>query len=40
VLAGVRPESLVLLLATFSAFEFAEEVPHAERPGTDRQVVG
>jgi hypothetical protein len=39
VLAGVRPESLVLLLAAFSAFAFAEEVPHMERPGTYRRVV-
>ena len=39
VLAGVRPESLVLLLAAFSAFAFAEEVPHMERPGAYRRVV-
>lgn len=39
VLAGVRPESLVLLLAAFSAFAFAEEVPHMERPGVYRRVV-
>jgi hypothetical protein len=39
VLAGVRPESLVLLLAALFAFAFAEEVPHMERPGAYRRVV-
>ena len=39
VLAGVQPESLVLILAAFSAFAFAEEVPHMERPGAYRRVV-
>jgi hypothetical protein len=39
VLSGVPAESLVLLLAAFSAFAFAEEVPHMLRPGTYRRVV-
>jgi hypothetical protein len=39
VLGGVQAQSLVLLLAAFSAFAFAEEVPHMERPGTYRRVV-
>jgi hypothetical protein len=39
VLGGVRAESLVLLLAPFSAFAFADEVPHMQRPGAYRRVV-
>jgi hypothetical protein len=39
VLGGARPESLVLLLAAFSAFAFAEEVPHMARPGAYRRAV-
>lgn len=39
VLGGLRPESLVLLLAAFSAFAFAEEVPGTKRPGFYRRVV-
>ena len=33
VLGGLRPASLVLLQAAFSAFAFAEEVPSMKRPG-------
>lgn len=46
VLGGVRPESLVLLQAAFSAFAFAREVPGYGRPGfyhrllADRLVSG
>jgi hypothetical protein len=39
VLGGLRPESLVLLLAAFSAFAFAEEVPGTRGPGFYRRVV-
>jgi len=39
VLAGLRPQSLVLLLAAFSAYAFAEEVPGAKRPGSYRPVI-
>ena len=39
VLGGLRPESLVLLLAAFSAFAFAEEVPGTKRPGFYRRVL-
>jgi hypothetical protein len=39
VLGGLRPQSLVLLLAAFSAFAFAEEVPGMKRPGFYRRVV-
>jgi hypothetical protein len=39
VLGGLRPESLVLLLAAFSAYAFAEEVPGSKRPGFYRRVV-
>ncbi len=39
VLGGLRPESLVLLLAAFSAFAFAEEVPTRKQPGFYRPVV-
>jgi len=39
VLGGPRPESLVLLLAAFSAYAFAEEVPTAKRPGFYRRVI-
>jgi hypothetical protein len=39
VLGGIRPESLVLLLAAFSAFAFAEEVPPSKRPGFYRPVI-
>jgi len=46
VLGGARPESLTLLLAAFSAFAFAPEVPRFDRPGfycrllAERQVEG
>ena len=46
VLGGLRPQSLVLLLAAFSAFAFTEQVPGTKRPGfyrrvlTDRMVAG
>ncbi len=46
VLGGARPESLTLLLAAFSAFAFAPEVPRFDRPGfycrllAERQVQG
>jgi hypothetical protein len=33
VLGGLRPASLVLLQAAFSAFAFADEVPSMKRPG-------
>jgi len=39
VLGGLRPESLVLLQAAFSAFAFAEEVPSTKRPGFYRRVM-
>jgi len=39
VLGGLRPESLVLLLAAFSAYAFAEEVPGSKRPGYYRRVI-
>jgi hypothetical protein len=39
VLGGLRPESLVLLLAAFSAFAFAEQVPGTRGPGFYRRVV-
>jgi hypothetical protein len=39
VLGGLRPESLVLLLAAFSAYAFAEEVPGTKRPGFYRRVI-
>ena len=39
VLGGLRPESLVLLLAAFSAYAFAEEVPNSKRPGFYRRVI-
>jgi hypothetical protein len=39
VLGGLRPESLVLLLAAFSAFAFAEEVPSTKGAGFYRRVV-
>src|SRR5437879_2973602 len=39
VLGGRRPQSLVLLLAAFSAFAFAEEVPTTKRPGFYQRVV-
>ena len=39
VLGGLRPESLVLLLAAFSAFAFAEEVPGTKGAGFYRRVV-
>jgi hypothetical protein len=39
VLGGLRPESLVLLLAAFSAFAFAEEVPGTKSAGFYRRVV-
>ena len=39
VLAGARPESLTLLLATFSAFAFAPEVPGSKRPGVYHALV-
>ena len=46
VLGGVKPESLTLLLAAFSAFAFAPEVPGFDRPGfycrvlAERRVAG
>jgi pimeloyl-ACP methyl ester carboxylesterase len=39
VLGGLRPESLVLLQAAFSAYAFAEAVPSTKRPGYYRRVV-
>ena len=39
VLGGLRPESLVLLQAAFSAYAFAEAVPGSKRPGFYRHVV-
>jgi hypothetical protein len=39
VLGGLRPESLLLLLAAFSAFAFAEEVPGTKGAGFYRRVV-
>jgi hypothetical protein len=39
VMGGLCPRSLVLLLAAFSAYAFAEEVPGAKRPGSYRPVV-
>ena len=39
VLAGGRPESLTLLLAAFSAFAFAREVPGFGRPGAYHGLV-
>ncbi len=39
VLGGLRPESLVLLLAAFSAYAFAEQVPGSKRPGFYRRIV-
>ena len=39
VLGGVRPETLVLLQAAFSAFAFAEDVPGTKRPGFYRPVL-
>jgi hypothetical protein len=38
-LAGARPESLTLLLAAFSAFAFAPEVPGFDRPGFYARVL-
>jgi hypothetical protein len=39
VLAGARPESLTLLLATFSAFAFAPAVPKGRGPGVYHALV-
>jgi hypothetical protein len=39
VLGGLRPESLVLLQAAFSAFAFAEAVPSMKRPGFYHRVL-
>ncbi|MEK7372169.1 MAG: hypothetical protein AAB265_12025 [candidate division NC10 bacterium] len=39
VLAGLAPRSLTLLLAAFSAFAFAEEVPGTDRPGHYRPLL-
>ena len=39
VLGGLRPESLMLLLAAFSAYALAEEVPNSKRPGFYRRVI-
>lgn len=39
VLGGVRPETLVLIQAAFSAFAFAEDVPGTKRPGFYRPVI-
>jgi hypothetical protein len=38
-LAGARPESLTLLLAAFSAFAFAPEIPGFDRPGFYARVL-
>ena len=39
VLGGLRPASLVLLQAAFSAFAFADEVPSMKRPGFYHRLV-
>ena len=39
VMGGLGPRSLVLLLAAFSAFAFADEVPGTRRPGYYRPVL-
>jgi len=39
VLGGLRPVSLVLLQAAFSAYAFAESVPSTKHPGYHRRVV-
>ena len=39
VLGGVTPDSLTLLLAAFSAFSFAPQVPGFDRPGFYHQVL-
>ncbi|MBI2524438.1 MAG: hypothetical protein HYV93_00485, partial [Candidatus Rokubacteria bacterium] len=39
VLAGLAPRSLTLLLAAFSAFAIAEEVPGTDRPGHYRTLL-
>jgi len=39
VLGGIRPQSLTLLLGTFSAFAFAPGVPGMARPGFYRRVL-
>jgi hypothetical protein len=39
VLGGLRPQTLILLHAAFSAYAFAEEVPGTKRPGFYRRVV-
>ena len=39
VLGGLAPQSLTLLLAAFSAFAFAAEVPEVERPGVYRPLL-
>jgi hypothetical protein len=39
VLGGARPQSLTLLLAAFSAFAFAPEVPGYDRPGVYHPVL-
>jgi hypothetical protein len=39
VVGGLRPQSLVLLLAAFSAFAFAENVPGTKQPGFYRRVL-
>jgi hypothetical protein len=39
VLGGLRPDSLALLLAAFSAYAFAEEVPGSKRPGFYHRVI-
>ncbi len=39
VLGGIKPESLTLLLAAFSAFAFAPEIPSFDRPGFYHRVL-
>ena len=39
VLGGLRPHTLVLLLAAFSAFAFADDVPGTKRPGFYHRVI-
>lgn len=39
VLGGVRPQSLTLLLAAFSAFAFAPDIPSFDRPGFYHRVL-
>jgi hypothetical protein len=39
VLGGVRPQSLTLLLATFSSFAFSPDIPNFDRSGGYRRVL-